>query len=192
VKPNILFIVIDSLRADKCYGPDKTSKTSNIDSLINKGVIFTQAISSVSATSPILASILTGLQTFNSGMNGETYHKLNPTIKTYVQILKEFGYHTFAVFPKILLSSGVIKDFEDLELAYPYSFRLFSGLGPKILKKLESIEKNQPWFCFIHLSDLHQPIIIPKEYQSENFGKNQYEKMVSFMDYWIGAFFTKN
>ena len=34
MKPNILFIVIDSLRADKCYGNEKTSVTPNIDKLI--------------------------------------------------------------------------------------------------------------------------------------------------------------
>ena len=34
MKPNILFIVIDSLRAEKCNGDKKTSVTTNIDSLI--------------------------------------------------------------------------------------------------------------------------------------------------------------
>ena len=33
---NILFIIIDSLRADKFHGDEKTSKTPNIDKLIKK------------------------------------------------------------------------------------------------------------------------------------------------------------
>ncbi len=33
MKPNILFLVIDSLRSDKCYGNKKTSITPHIDNL---------------------------------------------------------------------------------------------------------------------------------------------------------------
>jgi len=29
LKPNIFLLIIDSFRSDKCYGPDKTSKTLN-------------------------------------------------------------------------------------------------------------------------------------------------------------------
>ena len=35
-KPNILFIIIDALRADKIYGPKKSPYTPNFDSLIEK------------------------------------------------------------------------------------------------------------------------------------------------------------
>lgn len=40
MKPNILFIIIDSLRADKCYETAKTSKTPNIDDLIRNRTYF--------------------------------------------------------------------------------------------------------------------------------------------------------
>ena len=43
-KPNILFILVDSLRADKVFGKNKTSQTPNIESLIKNGVYFEQAI----------------------------------------------------------------------------------------------------------------------------------------------------
>ncbi|EIJ66141.1 hypothetical protein BD31_I2198, partial [Candidatus Nitrosopumilus salaria BD31] len=43
MKPNILFLVIDSMRSDKCYGKNKTSITPNIDSLIKQGIYFSQA-----------------------------------------------------------------------------------------------------------------------------------------------------
>ena len=38
MKPNILIRTVDSLRADKIYGNDKSSLTPNIDSLIKKSV----------------------------------------------------------------------------------------------------------------------------------------------------------
>ena len=40
MKPNILFIVIDSLRADRIFGKQKTASSPFIDSLIKKGVYF--------------------------------------------------------------------------------------------------------------------------------------------------------
>ena len=48
-KPNILFLLVDSLRSDKCYGQKKTSITPNLDNLIKKGVCFTQTVSSTPA-----------------------------------------------------------------------------------------------------------------------------------------------
>ena len=35
MKPNILFIIVDGLRSDKCHGQNKTSLTPNLDSLIS-------------------------------------------------------------------------------------------------------------------------------------------------------------
>ena len=59
MKPNILFIVIDSLRADKCHGEKKTSVTPNIDSLIENGTYFSQNITAAPSTIPSISSIFT-------------------------------------------------------------------------------------------------------------------------------------
>jgi len=45
MRPNIIFFLIDGLRADQCFGNDKTSFTPNIDSLRKKGTYFTNAFS---------------------------------------------------------------------------------------------------------------------------------------------------
>ena len=37
--PNIIFFLIDGLRADQVYGNNRTCKTPNIDSLIQKGIL---------------------------------------------------------------------------------------------------------------------------------------------------------
>ena len=44
-KPNIVLIVIDSLRFDKCHGNEKSSFTPNIDMLIKNGTYFQETIS---------------------------------------------------------------------------------------------------------------------------------------------------
>jgi len=50
MRPNIIFFLIDGLRADQCFGKDKTSLTPNIDSLRKKGMYFEQASSSADGT----------------------------------------------------------------------------------------------------------------------------------------------
>ena len=63
-KPNILFIVLDGLSSEKFFGNTKTSKTPNLDSFIDKGIYFTQAICSAPSTIPSVSSILTSLYPF--------------------------------------------------------------------------------------------------------------------------------
>ena len=50
MRPNIIFFLIDGLRADQCFGKDKTSFTPNIDSLRKKGTYFSNAFASVDGT----------------------------------------------------------------------------------------------------------------------------------------------
>ena len=38
MKPNILFVLVDGLRADQCYGLHKESYTPFLDSLIKNGI----------------------------------------------------------------------------------------------------------------------------------------------------------
>ena len=72
MKSNILFLVIDSFRSDKCYDENKTSITPNIDSLIKQGIFFSQAISSVASTSSSMGSIFTGMFPFKGSIRGKS------------------------------------------------------------------------------------------------------------------------
>jgi len=186
LKPNILFILIDSLRSDKCHGNEKTSLTPNIDELIKNGTYFEQTISSAAATAVAVSSIFTGLYPFRTGMGGKTYHKLNQDIPNYIRLLKEYGYNTYSTAPSIASDFGLTFDFENKDTTYDNYYSLFGGLGQEILKKFNSNYLKSPWFFYIHLFDLHTPIILPEEYDDSKFGKSKYEKMVSAIDFWIG------
>ena len=61
MRPNIIFFLIDGLRADQCFGKDKTSFTPNIDSLRKKGTYFTNAFTSVDGTLLSLSTIFHSL-----------------------------------------------------------------------------------------------------------------------------------
>ena len=186
LKKNILFLVLDSFPAEKCYGKNKTSITPNIDSMINKGVNFTQTITCSDGTELGWASIFTALYPFKTGLNNIELSKLSPDVTSYIKILKDNGYHPYAIMPKVSSLFGVTKDFENEDLNYESDERIYNGLGQKILNKIQLKELKEPWIYFIHLLDLHVPLSLPKKFNDHKFGNNQYERMVSAIDDWIG------
>jgi len=190
-KPNILFILVDSLRADKVFGKNKTSKIPNIESLIKNGVYFEQAICSTPATGVSVSSIFTGLYPFKIGMGSEKYQKFNPKTRSCIQILKENDYNTYATSPEITNDLGIVCDFENPDKSYNNYFSLFAGLGNQIIQKISASYLKKPWFFYIHIFDLHKPVVVPKQFDNEKFGTSQYERMLSAIDFWIGEILEK-
>lgn len=191
-KPNILFLLIDGLRADKFYGNTKTSKTPNLDSLIKKGTYFEQAISPADGTFLTLNSIFNSVFPFVTGVRTR---KLVFTQSNYLANLKNFGYYIYGLVPKLTALKPLIDFFENNNNTYddepPNILYLQDGLGNKIIDMLEPNTMKEPWFYYVHVSDLHWPLQIPTEFDKETFGTNTYEKIVSSIDYWIGKIIEK-
>lgn len=101
MKPNILFLVIDSLRSDKFFEDFKSSKTPNIDSLIKSGTYFSQTTASADGTILSLNSIFTGLFPC---VTGTREIKLSLTNKNYISSLQDFGYNIYGMMPNFLQS----------------------------------------------------------------------------------------
>lgn len=74
MKSNLLFIVIDTLRADKCFGNERTV---NIDKLISNGTYFEQATSLVHSTVSSLGTLFSGSHSFKTGLGGEKYSNIH-------------------------------------------------------------------------------------------------------------------
>ena len=195
-KPNILLIVIDSLRSDKCFGAKKSSITPTIDNLIQNGAYFEQAISSAASTILSIGSLLTGSYPFRIGLGGPAYQKFDPKITNLVKILKDNGYTTYATAPSVADDFGLICDFQNPDSSYDNYFSLFSGLGDEILDKIKNKKLKDPWLFYIHVSDLHSPVIVPPRFNDKKYGISQYERMVSAIDDWLsqilGYIDTKN
>lgn len=96
-KPNILLIVIDTLRADHvhCYGYEKPI-TPNLDNLADRGIRFSNLVAQSSWTRPSMASILTSRYPVEH-MTGWIHQALPDSIPTLAEILRENGYYTMAV-----------------------------------------------------------------------------------------------
>lgn len=191
MKPNIFILTIDSLRADRIFGDNKTSLTPNLDSLIKNGIYFSQAISTADTTGLSLGSLFTASYPFKTGITHYTYDQ---NTLTYFQILQNNGYNTFATFPDTSFFLKVTANLTKKDV-YVYDKReswlqLVGGIGEKIVEKLEH-ELDEPWLYYIHLMDLHAPFYLPKEFDSEKYGATKYDRMISAIDFWIGKFLQK-
>ncbi|HJL14543.1 MAG TPA: sulfatase [Sandaracinaceae bacterium LLY-WYZ-13_1] len=96
--PNLVVIVIDTLRADalSSYGhPEATSP--ELDALARRGVRFDDVLSNASWTRPSFASMLTSLSPRASGIRAERMHVLPEAFVTMPEVLDEAGYVTLGV-----------------------------------------------------------------------------------------------
>ena len=196
IKPNILFLLFDSLRADKCFGIQRTCVTPNLDEMIKKGTYFTQAISSSDATVLSLRGMFTALFPFKTGTikNRRINSNIDTKIPTITSILKKSGYQIFGKVPSLVSLDSLYSVFENndkfsVDQQWP---RLEDGIGIEIIKKIKT-DIQEPWFYYIHILDVHSkvmpkmpPLIIPKKYDNEQFGRSKYERAISATDYWLG------
>jgi arylsulfatase A-like enzyme len=95
IKPNILLLTIDSLRADHlgCYGYARNC-SPNIDALAAQGVLFSQAITCGGQTPDSFPSILASL---SPSYYNFTAKKKGVNGTSVAQVLKNAGYRTAAI-----------------------------------------------------------------------------------------------
>lgn len=177
------------MRQDQCYGDKKTSIIPNLDSLIRDGVFLSQTISPSSITIPSLSSIFSGLYPFESTTLDHELFNMNPNVPSFIKILNDSGYHTSAFIPEAINHTNIPKIFSEVELFDSFA-TLYDGVGDRILSKIQHFDAS-PWFFYVHLEDLHGNAIFhlqegPKKFEDTKYGKNQYARMLSAIDPWIG------
>jgi len=186
LKPNILFLVFDSFRADRFYGKEKSSFTPTLDKLRDNGVYFSQNISSADGTTLSLNSIFNGVFPC---VTGTREIKLLLKSQNYLSSLIDEDYSIYTVMPKVTSLSPLL-NISSKGYSYdegPPAESLFDGVGEKILEILNSPMKS-PWFFYIHLMDLHWPRVVPQKFEDEKFGKDDYDQVVSSIDYYLKKF----
>jgi predicted AlkP superfamily pyrophosphatase or phosphodiesterase len=159
-KPNILFIQIDSLRADylKRYG-FPTSTAPFMESLFDRGVVFEKAIAPAYLTFQTDAAIFSGL--YPSQNNVQTWSTpVRSDITLLPRILNVHGYQTEAyVSPSLYPHFELFKDFGRYE--YERSNKSVLPNSKRILASLPSRHANVPYFTFWHIYDVHMPYVQP-------------------------------
>jgi len=165
--PNIVLIVIDTVRADHvgCYGYERNT-TSNIDALANHALLFRNATSAASWTTPSVAALLSSQYPSTMGIY-EKPAKLNTEYPLLAEVLKKQGYRTHGIVSFSYLSNrlGFGRGFDQ------YDERSHRGHGgivaplvvAKALKFLKS-RPTQPFFLFVHDFDPHYSYLLHEQY----------------------------
>ena len=117
MRPNIIFFLIDGLRADQCFGKDKTSFTPNIDSLRKKGTYFTNAFSSVDGTLLSLSAIFHSLYPIETP---KSRIKLTLQKNNLFDILIKNDYEINGLVPDLKGFSEYANLFENKDKTYVY------------------------------------------------------------------------
>ncbi len=134
--PDILFIVLDTQRADRlgCYGHTKQI-SPNLDQFSQNGVLFEQAVSPAQWTVPSHASMFTG-QYPTAHQVTQSSQQISPERPHLAQILQKTGYETigFCNNPLVgILNNGFKRGFE--------TFYNYGGAIPSLPKSSSSL----PW-----------------------------------------------
>lgn len=204
-QPNVLFLTIDTLRADHvgCYGY-KGGRTPAMDALAADGFRFADAVTPVPITLPSHTVMFTGTFPMYSGMHDFSANVLNAEQPTLASVLKDHDYATGAVVAAAVLDSrfGLNRGFDFYYDHFDFSRLQESNLDemerPGNLvadRTLEWLAANaaldarkrpaKPFFFWMHLYDPHAPYRPPEPYASQ-FKNALYDGEIAFADAQVG------
>lgn len=197
-RPNILLLVIDTLRADhlSAYGyPRPTSP--NLDTLAKRGILFENHFSTSSWSTSAVAGIFTGLYPAQHGCVDWKGLFLPLELETMAEPLKRAGYRTVGVSGNPLLSTklGFSQGFDVFnEVCFDY---VYWRSGECMTDQaLADVGSDKPEFLFMQYFDPHAPYVAPKPewlmFRGREFaynpGKalkfitNRYDEMIRYSD----------
>lgn len=187
VRPDIVLISIDSLRADHlgCYGYRRQTSPV-IDRIASEGVSFENAFSTTSWTLPAHGALFTGLYDSAHGVV-TTKQRLSEAHLTLAEVLLEEGYQTAGFYggPYLHPAFGLDQGFETYQSCMTelpddaedenvrknlrkHSRRSHVDItGPRTVEKFSSwlgTVSEKPLFAFLHMWDVHYDYIPPEKY----------------------------
>lgn len=148
-RPNFIFVLADDVSPDdlQVYGNPQV-RTPNLLRLASQGLVFDNAYLTISSCSPSRCSMITGRYPHNTGAP-ELHTKLPESQVTFVQQLREAGYHT------ALSGKNHMGNAEKL------GFAEASGSGPagseKWAEHLRDRPRDRPFFFWFASHDAHHP-----------------------------------
>ncbi|OGD34999.1 MAG: hypothetical protein A2V45_01410 [Candidatus Aminicenantes bacterium RBG_19FT_COMBO_58_17] len=191
---NVLLITVDTLRADRlgCYGNTRV-KTPHIDSLAQKGALFTRAFAHTPTTLPSHTNILLGTTPVYHGVHDNHNFVVREEFLSLAEHLKNSGFATGAFVGAFPLDSrfGLTQGFDVYDDNYgTSSSQEFSYVERKaevvVDKALEWLQnQNGRWFLWVHCFDPHQRYEPPEPFKTE-YKDRPYDGEVAYVDYSLG------
>ncbi len=170
--PNILWITVDTLRADHlgCYGYFRET-SPHIDALADQSILFERCLSPMATTLPAHLSMLTSTLPIEHGvlanalLSGEAY-VIPERLESFAQTLGAAGYNTAAFISALPLKpwTGIHSGFETFDVPESPERRAGRTIS-RALKWLDTARDEQrPFFLWVHLFDPHTPHEAPEQY----------------------------
>jgi len=172
--PNIVLIVIDTLRADHLshYGYHRATAQS-LDEFAETASLFTDCTSPAPWTVPSVASIMTGLHPVHHRLERLGF-ALPEELSTVAEALREGGWNTAAISfnPAVRTDFGFAQGFDLFE-----DHRGKFGAYPDIAKMVRRVDKwlddnpPQPFFLYLQPMNVHGPYKVPARKRSVLLGR---------------------
>ncbi len=169
-KPNVVFIVIDTLRATRlgCYGyPLSTSPA--IDQLASEGVLFERCFAPGIPTTPAHTTMFTGLHpiTHNIVCHGGLAD-LSRRIPVLPERMQQMNYTTAAVDNLYDIKPWLARGYEFyINPSFKHKMRLLVSceeINARAVPWLQQ-HKDEPFFLFLHYWEPHTPYLPPDRYR---------------------------
>ncbi len=189
--PNLLLIVIDTLRADHvgAYGY-RLPTTPALDRLASGGIVFEQAVAQAPWTRPSMATVMTGLYPPTHGVTckhfdvpQEQCDVLPAGVTTIAEALSARDYETAGIVANIQVDAAFgfaqgfdsyTNVFDDLAASDPrwrehwHEFKWVNETTPEVTNRaiawLRSRKSERPFFLYLHYLDPHEPYRPPPPY----------------------------
>ncbi|HRV80298.1 MAG: sulfatase [Planctomycetes bacterium] len=170
-KPNVLWIVVDTLRADR-LGSER-GLTPYMDRLGQKGVVFENAFSQAPWTLPSIASMMTSLYPKEHGAGGRlgAFQSVHEGIVTAPSVFQRAGYTTHAIVNVEFLKQkyGVTRDFQEVDVAAfenNVELRNAEKTTDAALAYMAQQSPDKPFFLLLHYFDVHAVYDPPQPFRS--------------------------
>ena len=178
-KPNVVLIVLDTLRGDRlsCMGYDRPT-TPRIDSLAAQGALYTHAFATCFWTLPSHASLFTGLHPLQVGATSETLHFPDENV-TIAEALGAEGYRTagFVCNSWVSRERGFSQGFTEFLEMWRRENQVSADTTATSMEmltvdKMESwiagaARGDKPFFLFANLNGVHLPYRPAQEYAAK-------------------------
>lgn len=199
---NVVFILVDTLRADRigAYGYSRPT-TPNIDALASQGIVFKHVLSQSSWTKSSMASLWTGTEPANNGIIN--YGDVLPEAAVMpAEILRDAGYRTAGVWRNgwVAPNFGFEQGFQiylvpapgraraQLQVGHPGGAAIDGNDEDTVTSAVEFLNNfgQQKFFLYLHLMDLHQYVYDEGAPQFGTSYSDIYDQALSWADRVIG------
>lgn len=170
--PNIVFVLVDALRADRLGVYNRRSTlTPTMDAIAVSGVTFDRCVAPAPWTLPAVASVFvayypgvhkaTSYGTIASMERGQRPYQsvLSDEFDTLAEVLQANGYETagFCANKFIRARYGFAQGFDHFDTSFAENTVPGSKVNEAAFKWLEQRTSNQPFFLYLHYMDVHGP-----------------------------------